>query len=90
MYLTSKTYHYLWADHFIFKILWQQEKQGQGIGEDEETVQFKSYLMSLGIADPVTRDTHGSGQSYYKQLAKEVYQILERPLEVIMNLTQQV
>ena len=46
--------------------------------------------MSLGIADPVTRDTHGSGQSYYKQLAKEVYQILERPLEVIMNLTQQV
>ena len=52
------------------------------MGEDEETVQFKSYLMSLGIPDPVTRDTHGSGQSYYKQLAKEIYHILEKPLQV--------
>ena len=90
MLFTKKKNHHLWADHLIIKILWRQEKQGQGIGEDEETVQFRSYLMSLGIADPVTRDTHGSGQSYYKQLAKEVYQILERPLEVIMNLKQQV
>ena len=37
--------------------------------------------MSLGISDPVTRDTHGSGQSYFRQLAKEVYQILEKPLQ---------
>ena len=59
-----------------------QEKPGQGSNEDEETVQFKSYLMSLGIADPVTRDTHGSGQSYYKQLAKEIYSILDKPLQV--------
>jgi len=58
-----------------------KEKPGQGTSEDEETVQFKSYLMSLGIADPVTRDTHGSGQSYYKQLAKEIYNILEKPLQ---------
>ena len=26
----------------------------------------------MGISDPVTRDTHGSGQGYFKELAKEV------------------
>jgi len=50
-------------------------------GSDDETVEFKSYLMSLGIADPVTRDTHGSGQTYFTQLAKEVFQILDKPLQ---------
>ena len=33
----------------------QSQQGGAGLNEDEETVQFKSYLMSLGIADPVTR-----------------------------------
>jgi len=59
----------------------QSQQGGAGLNEDEETVQFKSYLMSLGIADPVTRDTHGSGQSYYQKLAKEIYTILEKPLQ---------
>ena len=31
----------------------KQEKQGEV--SDDETVQFKSYLLSLGISDPVTR-----------------------------------
>ena len=35
-----------------------RDKQG-GITEDE-TVQFKSYLLSLGIDDPVTKDSAGS------------------------------
>jgi hypothetical protein len=38
--------------------------------------------MSLGISDPVTRETHGSGQDYFRQLAKEVYRILEQPIKV--------
>ena len=42
------------------KIKEKQSQQGgaAGLNEDEETVQFKSYLMSLGIADPVTRSGH--------------------------------
>ena len=49
---------------------------------DDETVQFKSYLLSLGISDPVTRDTHGTGQAYFRELAREIYKILEKPLKV--------
>jgi len=43
-----------------------KEKQGE-ISEDE-TVQFKSYLMSLGIDDPVTRDNFKSSSQYYASL----------------------
>ena len=49
---------------------------------DDETVAFKSYLLSLGIDDPVTRETHGSGQSYYRELAKEVCRVLDAPVKV--------
>ncbi len=50
---------------------------------DDETVRFKSYLMNLGISDPVTRDTHGSGQEYFMQLANEITRVLEKPVRVI-------
>ena len=53
----------------------------QGDITDDETVQFKSYLLSLGISDPVTRDTHGSGSKYYRELAKEIHNILIEPLK---------
>ena len=56
-------------------------KDKQGDVSDDETVIFKSYLMSLGISDPVTRDTHGSGQSYYIQLAKEIAKVLHKPIQ---------
>ena len=45
-------------------------------------MRFKSYLLSLGIADPVTRETHGSGNKYYRELAKQVSSSLEQPLQV--------
>lgn len=54
----------------------------QGDISDDETVQFKSYLLSMGISDPVTRETHGSGQTYYRELAKEVYRVLDKPIQV--------
>ena len=57
-----------------------QEKQGEV--SDDETVAFKSYLLSLGIDDPVTRETHGSGQSYLRELSKEVCRVLETPVKV--------
>lgn len=64
----------------IFFIKFPQEKQGDI--SDNETVQFKSYLLSLGISDPVTREAHGSERNYYKELAKEVFRILDQPVQV--------
>ncbi|KAK2166519.1 hypothetical protein LSH36_38g03056 [Paralvinella palmiformis] len=56
----------------------------------EKTVRFKSYLLSLGIDDPVTRGTHGTGHKYYGELAKQLSDILQTPLKEcggIMTLT---
>ncbi|XP_052737864.1 vacuolar protein-sorting-associated protein 36 [Bicyclus anynana] len=47
-----------------------REKQGD-ISEDD-TVRFKSYLMSLGIDDPVTRDAFRSDSEYYMGLALQI------------------
>ncbi|XP_023345754.1 vacuolar protein-sorting-associated protein 36-like [Eurytemora carolleeae] len=56
-----------------------REKQGE-ITEDE-TVQFKSYLLSLGIDDPVTKDSAGSDRKYYQELAKEMLLVLDQPIQ---------
>lgn len=55
-----------------------RDKQGD-ITEDE-TVRFKSYLMSLGIDDPVTKDSYKSNNSYYKDLSKQICNILLGPI----------
>lgn len=47
-----------------------------------QTIRFKSYLLSMGIANPVTRETHGSGTHYHLQLAKQLGTMLQAPLEV--------
>ncbi|XP_032512392.2 vacuolar protein-sorting-associated protein 36 [Danaus plexippus] len=47
-----------------------REKQGD-ISEDD-TVRFKSYLMSLGIDDPVTRDAFRSDSEYYMGLSHQI------------------
>jgi len=46
-----------------------------------QTVKFKSYLLSLGIPNPVTKETHGSGTHYHMQLAHELNNLLKKPLE---------
>jgi len=56
-----------------------RDKQGE-ITEDE-TVQFKSYLLSLGIDDPVTKDSAGSDKKYYQGLAQEMFLILDTPVQ---------
>ncbi|GJQ65317.1 putative ubiquitin binding protein [Trypoxylus dichotomus] len=55
-----------------------REKQGD-ITEDE-TVRFKSYLLSLGIDDPVTRDSYKSDNQYYRSLAKQISDIIAAPI----------
>ncbi|NWI60746.1 VPS36 protein, partial [Calyptomena viridis] len=57
-------------------------KEKQGDITEDETIRFKSYLLSMGIANPVTRETYGSGTQYHMQLAKQLAGILQTPLEV--------
>jgi len=56
-----------------------RDKQGD-ITEDE-TIQFKSYLLSLGVDDPVTKDSAGSDKKYYQGLAKEMFLVLDQPIQ---------
>uniref|UniRef100_A0A3P8QYK7 Vacuolar protein-sorting-associated protein 36 n=1 Tax=Astatotilapia calliptera TaxID=8154 RepID=A0A3P8QYK7_ASTCA len=57
-------------------------KDKQGDITEDETIRFKAYLLSMGIANPVTRETHGSGTHYHLQLAKQLGDMLQAPLEV--------
>ncbi|CAH1257735.1 VPS36 [Branchiostoma lanceolatum] len=65
----------------LSKTIAQKIQDKQGAISEDETVQFKSYLLSLGIPNPVTRETHGSGTNYHMQLAKELSQVLQQPLQ---------
>uniref|UniRef100_A0AAR2J336 Vacuolar protein-sorting-associated protein 36 n=1 Tax=Pygocentrus nattereri TaxID=42514 RepID=A0AAR2J336_PYGNA len=58
-------------------------KDKQGDITEDETIRFKSYLLSMGIADPVTRETHGSGTHYHMQLARQLGDMLQAPLELL-------
>uniref|UniRef100_A0AC35TLA2 Vacuolar protein-sorting-associated protein 36 n=1 Tax=Rhabditophanes sp. KR3021 TaxID=114890 RepID=A0AC35TLA2_9BILA len=55
-------------------------KKGSELNEDE-TVQFKSYLLSLGVADPVTKSTYGNGAKYFAGLAQEISDSLYKPIK---------
>lgn len=55
-----------------------RERHGE-ISEDE-TVRFKSYLMSLGIEDPVTRDNAQSNTEYFQLLANQICEVLLDPI----------
>jgi len=58
-----------------------REKQGE-ITEDE-TVRFKSYLLSLGIDDPVTRDSFRNSSEFHKSLARQLSDFLHIPIEEV-------
>lgn len=64
----------------IIEFIHPQEKQGD-ISEDD-TVRFKSYLMSLGIDDPVTRDAFRSDSDYYMGLAQQISDMMVAVLMV--------
>ncbi|OWK00777.1 VPS36 [Cervus elaphus hippelaphus] len=57
-------------------------KDKQGDITEDETIRFKSYLLSMGIANPVTRETYGSGTQYHMELARQLAGILQAPLEI--------
>ncbi|XP_065191065.1 vacuolar protein-sorting-associated protein 36-like [Sycon ciliatum] len=56
-----------------------EEKKGSLT--DDETTALKSYLLSVGIANPVTRETHGSGATYHRELAKQLSVFLQEQLK---------
>ncbi|KAJ8668101.1 hypothetical protein QAD02_009764 [Eretmocerus hayati] len=56
-------------------------RERQGDITEDETIRFKSYLMSLGIDDPVTRDAYKSSNDYFKELARQMSGILEEPIK---------
>ena len=45
-------------------------------------MKLKAYLLSMGIPNPVTRDTHGTGDKYYQELARELASVLDQPIKV--------
>ncbi|CAF3826829.1 unnamed protein product [Rotaria magnacalcarata] len=45
----------------------------------DETIRFRSYLLSLGIDNPVTKESAGS--QYHVSLAREVASLLEKSLK---------
>ncbi|CAH0561245.1 unnamed protein product [Brassicogethes aeneus] len=58
-------------------------KEKQGDITDDETVQFKSYLLSLGIDDPVTRESYKSDNQYYKGLARQISDFMCKHIEEV-------
>jgi len=58
-------------------------KEKQGDITEDETIRFKSYLLSLGIDDPVTRESYKSNDLYYTNLAKQIAEMLLVPIKEV-------
>lgn len=64
----------------ISKVISAKICERQGEISDDETVRFKSYLMSLGIDDPVTRDNVTGENDYFNRLANQICEMLLDPI----------
>lgn len=64
------------------RIISDKIRSQKGEVSNDETVRFKSYLLSLGIDDPVTREGYSNVSEYYKSLADQLCIMLLDPLEV--------
>jgi len=73
----------------VSKTISSKIREQKGEISDDETVRFKSYLMSLGIDDPVTRENFTSNSAYFSSLARQICEMLLDPLEVRMELERQ-
>lgn len=61
----------------ISKVISQKIRERQTDTSDEdETLKFKSLLMSLGIDDPVTKENFTSNNEYLRSLGNEICQSL--------------
>uniref|UniRef100_A0A8D8G274 Vacuolar protein-sorting-associated protein 36 n=1 Tax=Culex pipiens TaxID=7175 RepID=A0A8D8G274_CULPI len=66
----------------ISKVVSTKIRERQGDISEDETVRFKSYLMSLGIDDPVTRDGTRSNSEYFMKLSQQLCEMLLDPITV--------
>lgn len=66
----------------ISKVVSAKIRDRQGDISEDETVRFKSYLMSLGIDDPVTRDGTRSNSEYFMKLSQQLCEMLLDPITV--------
>lgn len=64
----------------ISKIISAKIREKQGDISEDETVRFKSYLMSLGVDDPVTRDSVQSDSEYLRRLGQQICEMLLDPI----------
>ena len=61
----------------ISKVISQKIRERQADTSDEdETLKFKTLLMSLGIDDPVTKENFTSNNEYLRSLGNEICQSL--------------
>lgn len=66
----------------ISKVISSKIRERHGEISEDETVRFKSYLMSLGIDDPVTRNSAASNSEYFQLLANQICEMLLDPITV--------
>lgn len=67
----------------LSKNISEKIKEKQGSISDDETVRFKSYLLGLGVDDPVTRSSFTDSNVYYTTLCKEIVRIIQISLEEV-------
>lgn len=70
----------------VSKVVSNKIRERQGDISEDETVRFKSYLMSLGIDDPVTRDGTRSNSEYFMKLSQQLVEMLLDPITVSNNI----
>lgn len=64
----------------VSKVVSAKIRERHGDISEDETVRFKSYLMSLGIDDPVTRDGTRSNSEYFMKLSQQLVEMLLDPM----------
>lgn len=53
---------------------------GGSAASADETAQFRAYVLSMGIDNPVTREAVGPGSRYHRELARELASFLPQVL----------
>lgn len=61
------------------KAISEKLRSKQGSISEDETVEFKSYLLSLGLEEPVTKES--SGGAFHEELSRELAEVLRGPLK---------
>jgi len=65
------------------------QKLKRGDASDAEAAEFQAYVVSMGIADPVTKNACRGGESaFHRELAAELGRFLEEPIQRAKGMLQ--